>query len=191
MGKKVSARPHPPPRKPIVGGGGASRDTELPQALVTCPNYLRFRKGGGERLLKSSLQAPDTCGCHCADSKVSPSGSAAGDRESVTATTPPSGLQEPGGEPVPNNEVHLKSPAGGRGREKEKHIKERAAGKRRTELPRSAGNRQGKQTWKNAGREMQLKIPNVIDVALQLQHGPTPQPCSPGALAAAPTGAAS
>lgn len=63
-------------------------------------------------------------GCHCANSKVGPLGSTAGDRESVTTTTPPSGLQKPSGEPVPNNEVHFKKSCGG-GRGK-KEIDQRA-----------------------------------------------------------------
>lgn len=90
--------------------------------------------GGGGRAVRGHdwELALSPCGCHCANSKVGPLGSAAGDRESVTATTPRGGLQEPSREPVPNNEVHLKSPEGGGGKRKRNRSKSESQGKGRS-----------------------------------------------------------
>lgn len=62
-----------------------------------------------------------------------------------------SGLQEPSGEPVPNNGVHLKSP-GGEGGEKEKQIKERESWEEKEEERRTqAAGATG--VWESAGKE--------------------------------------
>lgn len=96
--------------------------------------YPKFGEGAGGKEVRGHdwELAPSPCGCHCANSKVGPLGSAAGDRESVTATTPRGGLQEPSREPVPNNEVHLKSPEGGGGERKRNRSKSESRGKGRS-----------------------------------------------------------
>lgn len=92
-----------------------------------------------------------------------------------------SGLQEPSGEPVPNNGVHLKSP-GGEGGEKEKQIKERESWEEKEEERENSGSpgywSLGK---RREGRKLKFQL---FDVSLQLLGVPAPQPCSPGALAA-------
>lgn len=115
---------HPPPTSQSIADGGGGVQSNYTQVSVpmrpwspaqTVDELWKGCDGGAGRTWEL---APRSCGCHRANSEVGPSGSAVGDRESVTATTPPSGLQEPSGEPVPNNEVHLKSPAGGEGAKK-------------------------------------------------------------------------
>lgn len=99
-------------------------------------------------------------GCHCADSKVGPLGSAAGDRESVTTTTttPPSGLQEPSGEPVPNNEVHFKKSCGGGRAEKE--IDQRAGEQEREDGPGGCAAARAGGAWAGAVEGRKPKIPS-------------------------------
>lgn len=116
MGRKRKApNPTPTPTVDLEGGGHDHRKVSVPMEAwspaQSVPKIWRGCWGGGVRGHDWEL-APSPCGCHCANSKVGPLGSAAGDRESVTATTPRGGLQEPSREPVPNNEVHLKSPEG-------------------------------------------------------------------------------
>ena len=158
MGRKRKA-PNPPNLLPVNngrGGGGGGRRGTTGRSLfqwdcIHLPNlYLRFGKGVSRG---PGSWLPDPCGCHCANSKVGPLGSAAGDRESVTATTPWSGLQEPSGEPVPNNEVHLKSPAGGGSQRKRNRSKSRRAAKRRKKCRRAQAAARATEVWKSTGRE--------------------------------------
>lgn len=145
MGRKRKA-PNPPSLLPVnngFGGGGQrhQRQVSVPTGpyspAQTVPKIWKGCEQGTWEL------APSPCGCHCVISKVGPLGSAAGDLESVTATTPQSGLQEPSREPVPNNEVHLKSPAGGGSQRKRNRSKSGRARKRRKTCRESSGSRQG------------------------------------------------
>lgn len=89
----------------------------------------------------------------------------------TTTTTPQRGLQEPSGEPVPNNEAHLKSPVGWGAHTRSK---ERKCGSARAACcPREFGKERRK--------------PLLVAAAPERQASAHLQPAAPEALAAAPT----
>lgn len=153
--------------------------------------YPKFGEGAGGKEVRGHdwELAPSPCGCHCANSKVGPLGSAAGDRESVTATTPRGGLQEPSREPVPNNEVHLKSPEGGGGERKRNRSKSESRGKGRSagEIREKSGSRSRQANWSlgecREGRRLRFQLFRCFSSAPRRPCTPTLQPWGPGSCA--------
>lgn len=149
--------------------------------------YPRFGEGAGGGVRGHDWElTPSPCGCHCANSKVGPLGSAAGDRESVTATTPRGGLQEPSREPVPNNEVHLKSPEGRGGERKRNRSKSESPGEKE-EVRENSGSPSRQDNWSlrecREGRRLRFQLFRCFSSAPRRPCTPTLQPWGPGSCA--------